>query len=180
MLDKQEQDRQRELAAREKRAQEYMNRMAGDVIKNQTEKQKAEDEALIRYEMERELRMREEDRAKQEREKREKQEMADLLMRQVEEKRNREKAFKLNQDEQALLWAKDKANYESEETRLRNKIKEINSENAEFLKRQVYEKESKQRQKKMNRQEFQLNKPLLREIQMKRKAESEIDAKSQH
>ena len=35
MLDKQEQDRQREFIARERRAQEFMNNMAGDVIKHQ-------------------------------------------------------------------------------------------------------------------------------------------------
>lgn len=34
MLDKQEQDRQREFIARERRAQEFMNNMAGNVIKN--------------------------------------------------------------------------------------------------------------------------------------------------
>lgn len=33
MLDKQEQDRQREFIARERRAQEFMNNMAGNVIK---------------------------------------------------------------------------------------------------------------------------------------------------
>ena len=81
MLDKQEQDRQREFIAREKRAQDYMNRMAGDVIKNQATRQKAEDDALTRYEMEREMRLREEDRARQERERREKVEMAELLKR---------------------------------------------------------------------------------------------------
>jgi hypothetical protein len=41
-----------------------MNRMAGDVIKNQANRQKAEDDALTRYEIEREMRLREEDRAR--------------------------------------------------------------------------------------------------------------------
>jgi hypothetical protein len=103
--------------------------------------------------------------------------MAELLKRQVEEKKQREAAFKANQDEQALLWARDKQNYENEEARLGAKIREINAENANFLKQQVHEKESKNRQRKMNRQEFQLNKPLLREIQQKRKG-SEMDADS--
>jgi hypothetical protein len=35
MLDKMEQDRKREFLARERRAQEFMNNMAGDVIKKQ-------------------------------------------------------------------------------------------------------------------------------------------------
>jgi len=104
--------------------------------------------------------------------------MRKLLARQVEEKRRREEAFKANTDEQATIWARDKQIYEAEEERLHKKIKQINSENAAFLQRQVQEKESKLNQKKMNRQEFALNKPLLREIQMKRKGASEFDRES--
>lgn len=62
--------------------------------------------------------------------------------------------MKAHNDEQAVLWAKDKQNYENEENRLAQKIKQINVENASFLKQQVHEKESKAAQKKMNRQEF--------------------------
>ena len=178
MLDKMEQDRKREFLARERRAQEFMNNMAGDVIKKQHQRQRDEDDALTRYEMERELRMREEDKQRQDRERREKEEMRNLLTRQMMEKKQRENALKANNDEQAVLWARDKQNYETEEQRIANKIKAINTENASFLKQQVHEKESKQAQKKMNRQEFQLNKPLLREIQQKRKGVSEIDGAS--
>ena len=153
--------------------------MAGNVIKNQAQKQRDENEALTRYEMERELRLRAEDQARLAREKQEKEEMRQLLTKQMQEKQMREQAAKAHNDEQAVLWAKDKQNYENEETRLANKIKQINVENASFLKQQVHEKESKAAQKKMNRQEFQLNKPLLREIQMKRKTgASEVDAAS--
>jgi hypothetical protein len=38
-----------------------MNNMAGNVIKNQTQKQREEEDALTRYEMERELRLRAEE-----------------------------------------------------------------------------------------------------------------------
>jgi len=82
----------------------------------------------------------------------------------MDEKNVRERHAKAHNDEQAVLWARDKQNYENEENRLNSKIKQINVENASFLKQQVGEKESKAAQKKMNRQEFQLNKPLLREI----------------
>jgi hypothetical protein len=99
--------------------------------------------------------------------------MRQLLERQMEEKRQRENAMKANNDEQAVLWARDKQNYENEEQRLAAKIKTINQENAQFLLQQVHEKESKAHMKKTNQQKFQLNKPLLREIQMKRKGESE-------
>jgi len=108
MLDKQENDRQREFIARERRAQEYMNNMAGDVIKKQHQKQRDEDDALTKYEMQRELRLREEDRRRMERERQEKEEMAQLLHRQMMEKKAREQATKANNDEQAVLWARDK------------------------------------------------------------------------
>ena len=129
---------------------------------------------LLKYEMDREMRLRMEEQRKADRLKQEQEEMRKLLARQVEEKRRREEAFKANTDEQATIWARDKQIYEAEEERLHKKIKQINSENAAFLQRQVQEKESKLNQKKMNRQEFALNKPLLREIQMKRKGASEF------
>lgn len=42
--------------------------MAGDVIKKQAQRQRDEDNALIKYEMERELRMRTEEQLRQQRE----------------------------------------------------------------------------------------------------------------
>lgn len=128
--------------------------MAGSVIKQQAQKQRAEDEALTKYEMERELRLREEDRQRIARERAEKEQMRELLARQMQEKKTREQAAKAHNNEQAVLWSRDKTNYEAEENRLQQKIKQINVENANFLKQQVHEKESKQAQKKMNRQEF--------------------------
>lgn len=59
--------------------------------------------------------------------------MRQLLERQMAEKRSRENAMKANNDEQAVLWARDKQNYENEEQRLAAKIKTINEENALFL-----------------------------------------------
>jgi len=60
--------------------------------------------------------------------------MRQLLTRQMMEKKAREATSKAHNDEQAVLWNRDKSNYESEETRLQNKIKQINMENASFLK----------------------------------------------
>jgi hypothetical protein len=68
-----------------------------------------------------------------------------------------------------LIWHRDKLNYEEEERRLKNKIANINSENCEFLKRQMGEKQSRQQAKRMNREELKLNKPLLKEIVQKKK-----------
>lgn len=52
----------------------------------------------------------------------------------MHEKKTREQATKAHNDEQAVLWARDKKNYEQEEDRLQQKIKAINQENASFLK----------------------------------------------
>ena len=58
MLEKQEQDRINEFKAREKRAQEFMNKMADTVIKNMDNRQKEEEDKIRRYEVEKELRQR--------------------------------------------------------------------------------------------------------------------------
>jgi hypothetical protein len=46
------------MKKRETRAQEFMNKMAGNVLEKMEKKQKQEDEMLMRYENEREMRMR--------------------------------------------------------------------------------------------------------------------------
>jgi|Laugresu1bdmlbsd_1035121.scaffolds.fasta_scaffold155930_1 hypothetical protein len=58
-----------------------MNRMGGTVIKNQTEKQREEDQMLLRYEMDREMRLRTEEQRKADRAKAEQEEMRKLLAR---------------------------------------------------------------------------------------------------
>lgn len=60
--------------------------------------------------------------------------MKDFLFKQHQEKRDREAAEKALNDEQAVMWKEDKKNYEVEEKRLQDKIKNINMENAQFLK----------------------------------------------
>ena len=58
MLEKQEGDRQLEMKERERRAQEFMNKMADNVLQKMDKKQKFEDDMLLRYENEREMRQR--------------------------------------------------------------------------------------------------------------------------
>ena len=58
MLKQQEDDRREEFERREKRAQEFMGRMADTVIKQMDEKQREEDEKVRQYEMEREMQQR--------------------------------------------------------------------------------------------------------------------------
>ena len=87
----------------------------------------------------------------------------------MDEKRQREAAEKALNDEQAVIWAKDKENYELEEGRLQSKIKAINKDNQNFLQNQMITKQSKNI-RKMDRQEFLYNKGLLKEINEKKKA----------
>jgi hypothetical protein len=101
--------------------------------------------------------------------KNEQNQMRDFLNKQMEEKKRREGMEKALNDEQAVMWKVDLGNYTEEERRLMDKINNINKENADFLKRQMDDKAAKER-KKMNKQEFLLNKPLLKEINEKKRS----------
>lgn len=168
MLDKQEQDRLNEFKAREQRAQEFMNKMADTVIKKMDDKAREEEDKIRRYEMEKELRERMEDERRYKKTKNEQARMRDFLGKQMEDKKRREMTEKNLNDEQAQMWKIDQKNYHEEESRLSSKINQINKENADFLKRQMEDKQAKER-RKMNKQEFLLNKPLLKEINDKKK-----------
>ena len=96
--------------------------------------------------------------------------MRSLLARQMQEKQLRERQEKALNDEQAVIWATDKQNYELEEQRLARKINDINRENQTFLQRQMADKASRQNARRMNKEEFAYNKHLLKEINDKRKA----------
>lgn len=99
------------MANREKRAQEFMNRMADTVIKKMDERQKNEDEKIRRYEMEKELRDRLEDEKKMKRQKMSQAQMREFLGKQIDERKEREKMEKALNDEQAYMWRKDAQNY---------------------------------------------------------------------
>ena len=71
------------------------------------------------------------------------------------------------------MWHQDKKNYEVEERRLNEKIHKINGDNVEFLKKQMQEREIKGK-RKMNKNEFLLNKPILKEINQKFKEGSQV------
>ena len=88
----------------------------------------------------------------------------------MQEKQFRERQEKALNDEQAVIWATDKQNYELEEQRLSRKINDINRENQTFLQRQMADKASRSNQRRMNKEEFAYNKHLLKEINDKRKA----------
>ena len=51
------------------------------------------------------------------------------------EKKAREDEDKANIDQQAMMWAQDKRNYDEEENRLKDRINRINKDNAGYLMR---------------------------------------------
>lgn len=106
-------------------------------------------------------------------------ETREYLYRQMAEKKDREGQEKALNDQQAVMWKKDKELFETEEERLNKKIKEINSQNANFLNRQVADKKMRSSHPGMNKNENQYNKGLLKMINNKRKVgESNYDGAS--
>lgn len=69
MLDKQEADRSNEMKSREKRAQDFMNKMADNVLQKMADRQRFEEDMLAKYDNEKEMRQRqlEEKRAERQR-----------------------------------------------------------------------------------------------------------------
>mmetsp|Transcript_22695 Transcript_22695/g.20174 ORF Transcript_22695/g.20174 Transcript_22695/m.20174 type:complete len:81 (+) Transcript_22695:46-288(+) len=61
------------------------------------------------------------------------------------------------------MWKRDRENYDEEERRLTHKVKSINQQNADFLQKQMDEKEEA-RKGRMNMNEYLLNKQLLKGI----------------
>ena len=74
------------------------------------------------------------------------------------------------------MWSLDKQNWDLEEKRLKDRINKINADNAAFLQKQMAEKNKKST--KMNRAEYALNKPLLKEANEKMKEISASQTKS--
>ena len=107
MLKQQEDDRHAEFERREKRAQEFMGRMADTVIKQMDAKQREEDDKVRQYEMEREMQERLNDQLQYQRHKDDQQRMRETLARQVAEKHRRERMEKDFNDEQARMWKMD-------------------------------------------------------------------------
>jgi hypothetical protein len=70
------------------------------------------------------------------------------------------------------MWALDKKNYEDEESRLKQRITQINSDNSQYLLNQMAVKNKKVRSAMMDPVQRALNKPLLKQVNTKLKNES--------
>ena len=89
------------------------------------------------------------------------------------EKKDREAADRALNDQQAVMWQKDKELADTEEKRLKEKIKGINGQNADFLNKQMADKKMRASSFGMNKHENKYNKGILRMINEKRKTGGE-------
>lgn len=163
LLEQQEAERAAEVKAREERSKKLMSMMADTVIKDQKEQILEEERKLLRHHQERESRETEEENRRKQRQHEQKKEMAAFLDKQKYEKELREKEEKEFERRQAELWKKDTEEYNMNEKKKMETIRDINKKNAEFLKQQM-ELEKKKQKKKMNVEEALLNKDKLRYI----------------
>ena len=93
--------------------------------------------------------------------------MRSFLASQVQEKKAREQHEKRVLDEQAVIWKKDWENHERQEAKLGQKIRNLNRENADFLRKQIEEKQLGR--KGMNAREAIIHKQLLEDMRSNRK-----------
>ena len=103
--------------------------MADNVIKKMEKRQADEDRMIQQYEAEMERRQQALEEERQQKHRAEQQQMRDFLQKQVEEKRKREQDDQSNVNAQAAMWNVDKANWDVEEQRLKERINKINKEN---------------------------------------------------
>ena len=169
MLDRQEQDRKNEINAREKRAQDFMNRMADGVLKEMDKNQQKEDEMIEKYMKVYDLKERKKEEDKEKKRQAIQEDINRTLANQQHDKAQREQELKSFMNEQGAMWEKEREIWSVEDARIQQKIKTINKENASFLKMQEEEKRAKG-SKKMVDTEKQLNKNLMKEIKQKKKS----------
>lgn len=117
------------MRSREQRAQDFMNKMADNVLQKMANRQRFEEEMLAKYNNEREMRQRQLEEKRAERMRQEQDKMRVFLSQQVEEKKRRENDEKSNIDVQARMWQTDKSNWEEEDKRLKQRISQINRDN---------------------------------------------------
>lgn len=162
LIEKQEAARAAELKAREDRAKKFMNLMADTIIKDQKAQMLEEERKLLQHTLDREAKEIADEKARQQRLQEQKKEIRSFLDSQLAEKRRREEEEQKLEKVQAQIWKKDTDDYFEHEKNKAAKLKEVNVQQAEFLKRQMDLNGGKG--KKMAAHELLLNKQKLKEI----------------
>lgn len=163
LIEAQEAARAAEIQAREDRAKQFMSLMADTIVKDQREQLLDEERKTLQHYLDRESREIADEKVRQKRLYDQKRDIKAFLDKQLEEKEKRRLQEKEIENLQARIWKKDTEDYNYSEKAKFDKMKEINLQQQEFLKKQIDE-ERKRKGKKMSTEELLLNKPKLKEI----------------
>lgn len=163
-IDKQEAEQKKREKERERRTQELMSQMADSTMKDIEKKKIEDEERVLRYMQETEIRDRLDEEQRLKRMKENQEDMRNYLKLQVKERKNKAITEKKEDYKQAEMWKKDIQVHEDEERKIRLKILMANREYAEYLKKQM-EDNKKSKISTMNKDEYLMNKKLMEEIQ---------------
>lgn len=167
LVEKQEQDREREIKNREDRTKKFMAMMTDTVVKDQKLQIMEEEHKILKHYHDRELKEKEEDERKRLNILQQKKEMKDFLDKQVNE-RNQKQQFETDlSNKQADFWKKDTNNFFDNERKKNEFIKDLNKKHADILKAQMEENNKKKKKKitgKMTIEELLQNKNVLKEL----------------
>ncbi len=167
LVEKQEQDREREIHNREERTKKFMAMMTDTVVKDQKLQIMDEEHKILKHYQDRETKEKTEDEKRRLRILQQKKEMKEFLDKQVGEK-NQRKQFETDlSNKQADFWKYDTNNFFETEKKKSEFIHDLNKKHAEILKAQMNEANKKNRKKvgaKMNIEELLQNKQVLKEL----------------
>jgi len=166
VLDKQEKDRENYFKNKERKANEFSKKMAETVIKDMEDRFKGEEEAIRKYQHERNIRENVDEENKKMAIHHGKKEIKKFLDMQVEEKRKINDFDRSLNTEQARIWKTDVAKFAVQEQEINGKIRAMNLCNQDFLLKQIQDRKG-QKSQKMNDKEYQLNRNLLEQINTK-------------
>lgn len=161
MLEKQEQDRLDEIQSREKKTQELMKHMANTVLKDLDKKRSVEEQKIMKYQQEKELREKTDDEERLRRIQDSKKDMKTYLDKQLKEKKEKEAEEKHANEKQAEVWKSELKTYQEQEREIQGKIKEMNKNHADFLKKQMEVGKKGGKKDVMSKEEYLMNKDLL-------------------
>jgi hypothetical protein len=151
---------------RDDRQTYFVNKMATDVLSKVEERNKREEDIIQKYTEERMMKEKLEEERRLRKSRLEQSDMKAYLTRQVKDKKNKDGIDKEVIEEQAKLWAQDRAKFNQEEKKYNAKMKNLSNQNADLLQKQM--DESRARGKGMDAMEYEINRTYLKNIRSKK------------
>ena len=174
MLELQEIERNLEKKRRMERAEQKASLAADQVIKDNFLREKADEEKIRKYEMQKEMRDMLADEQKKAKTTKDKEEMHVFLAKQVEERRNATQKEKEMGHKQAKMWKVDLAEHEEMETKAKEKMHKLNKDQQMFLFAQMDAKKGGKKKEAMSQEEYLYNRKLLAEVGEKKISANQI------